>query len=111
LAQGRRERDRAVLEREKGRPITNAKNTKPERTAANPIRIPSKNPPNCLPHLQEQEQQESILVGKKIGEKRSPERPADQAKRLHLCVTKTPPITDQIPPPVVHPKRRAAAIS
>jgi len=44
---------------------TNAKNKKPERTAANPIRIPSKNPPNCLPHLQEQEQQESILVGGK----------------------------------------------
>jgi serine/threonine-protein phosphatase PP1 catalytic subunit len=59
--------DRAVLEREKGRPITNAKSKKPERTAANPIRIPSKNPPNCLPHLQEQEQPESILVGKKIG--------------------------------------------
>jgi serine/threonine-protein phosphatase PP1 catalytic subunit len=68
-----------VLERERERrgdpsPITNAKNKKPERTAANPIRIPSKNPPNCLPHLQEQEQQESILVGKKIGEKKEAQR-------------------------------------
>jgi len=64
---GEREREtgQCLREKEKGRPITNAKNKKPERTAANPIRIPSKNPPNCLPHLQEQEQQESILVGGK----------------------------------------------
>ncbi|CAN6252785.1 unnamed protein product, partial [Urochloa humidicola] len=55
------------LERERGRPITNAKNKKSERPVANPIRIPSKNPPNSRRHLQEQEQ-ESIL-GKKEAQK------------------------------------------
>jgi len=71
LAQGG-ERQAHRVERERGRPITNAKNKKSERTVANPIRIPSKNPPNILPYLQEQEQ-ESIL-GKK-------EDQEDQEKR------------------------------
>jgi serine/threonine-protein phosphatase PP1 catalytic subunit len=63
----KRERER------EGRPITNAKNKKPERTAANTIRIPSKNPPYRLPHLQEQDQ-ESILGGRNRRGKKKPRK-------------------------------------
>jgi len=71
LAQGG-ERQAHRVERERGRPITNAKNKKSERTVANPIRIPSQKPPNSLPYLQEQEQ-ESIL-GKKEDQEDQEER-------------------------------------
>jgi len=73
LAQGG-ERQAHRVERERGRPITNAKNKKSERTVANPIRIPSKNPPNILPYLQEQEQEQESILGKK-------EDQEDQEKR------------------------------
>jgi len=73
LAQGG-ERQAHRVERERGRPITNAKNKKSERTVANPIRIPSKNPPNILPYLQEQEQEQESSLGKK-------EDQEDQEKR------------------------------
>jgi len=85
LAQGG-ERQAHRVERERGRPITNAKNKKSERTVANPIRIPSQKPPNSLPYLQEQEQ-ESILGKKKKEAKK------DQEKGTSIVVPQIHPIT------------------
>lgn len=44
-----RDRHTEVRATERERPIANAKNKKSDRPVTNPIRIPSKNPPNSLP--------------------------------------------------------------